>query len=110
MDLISGPPDAPVYFEVSHISHESVIFYLTSGFYNGANQTLLIEYRTYNGSTWINGSTVDVGSQQNKTVRMEVIGLKPETTYTFRAYCFNIFNSSEAVEMVVVTAKGILFL
>ncbi|KAH3854215.1 hypothetical protein DPMN_096754 [Dreissena polymorpha] len=105
-----GPPEIPVRFEQQSTTYQSVSFAVESGFFNGGDQTLVIEYRRVNSNTLrVNGSEAYVGNGKNVFVAMTVGDLTQMTDYEFRVYAFNVYGQSEYSAVVqVATALNVL--
>ena len=73
---------------------------LVTGFFNGGEQTLVVEHRLEGHSEWSNETYKDVGVEKNERVMLEVVGLDPETDYEFRAYAFNMYDRSNYTDVV----------
>ncbi|XP_052269080.1 titin-like isoform X3 [Dreissena polymorpha] len=90
-----GPPDVPIRFEQKSNTYHSATFVVESGFFNGGNQTFVLQYRQVSDSVWTNGSVATVGKLKHVNVSMTVESLSQVTDYEFRVYAFNVYGQSE---------------
>ncbi|KAH3854201.1 hemicentin-1-like [Dreissena polymorpha] len=96
-----GPPDSPARFEQQSTTYNSVTFSVESGFFNGGDQTLVLQYRRVNSnSLWANGSVANAGKKKHVVVAMTVTDLSQVTDYEFRVYAFNVYGHSEYSALV----------
>ncbi|KAH3854239.1 hypothetical protein DPMN_096778 [Dreissena polymorpha] len=99
-----GPPDVPLRFDEKSTTYHSVTFVVESGFFNGGEQTFVLQYRRVNSdSLWENGSIAYVGKEKNVEVAMTVDDLSPVTDYEFRVYAFNEYAQSKYSTVVQIT-------
>ncbi|KAL4237911.1 glomerular basement membrane development [Mactra antiquata] len=108
--LPQGKPDVPEHFTLKEKKHNMVKFLLETGFYNGAPQTLVIQYKKAgNESKWITGPSKDMGEKKNNPTVLSIDNLTPENTYEFRAYAINMYGHSDYTSVVTETMEATPF-
>lgn len=105
--FFAGKPDTPLEFDVKGKGYDWVKLKAQSGFYNGAEQTFVIQFRKADNSTgWRNYSSEHIGSDKGVEKETVVGQLDDKTEYLFRIYSFNIYGKSDFTSELRVTTNG----
>jgi len=105
----AGPPDVPqkVKFDYDEVNYNSITLKATSGFYNGAEQTLVVEYKKADNTTmWTRGREEAIGDLKGIEKTLTVENLEDETEYDFRVYAFNTYERSNFTEVITIKTSN----